>query len=133
MSVFYIALIHKDPDSDYGVSFPDFPGCITAGATLGEAQALAQEALALHVEGMLEDGDTLPPPSSLETVMADAENKEGVAILVPAPAGSMRAIRVNITLPEDLLQAIDRHASGQGLSRSGFLASAAKQALRKTG
>jgi predicted RNase H-like HicB family nuclease len=43
----YIALIHKDPDSDFGVSFPDFPGCVTADATLEEARALAAEALAL--------------------------------------------------------------------------------------
>jgi predicted RNase H-like HicB family nuclease len=44
----YVALIHKDPDSDYGVSFPDLPGCVSAGSTLDEAIALAHEALALH-------------------------------------------------------------------------------------
>ena len=37
----YVAIIPKDPDSDFGVSFPDFPGCITAGRTLDEAKALA--------------------------------------------------------------------------------------------
>jgi len=41
----YIAIIHKDPDSDFGVSFPDFPGCITAGRTLDEAKEMAREAL----------------------------------------------------------------------------------------
>jgi predicted RNase H-like HicB family nuclease len=60
----YIALIHKDADSDYGVSFPDFPGCITAGATLDEARAMAAEALAMHIEGLGEDGEAIPEPSS---------------------------------------------------------------------
>jgi len=80
----YIAIIHKDADSDFGVSFPDFPGCITAGATLDEARAFAEEALALHVEGMIEDGEAIPEPSSFEAVMADPANRDGVAILVEA-------------------------------------------------
>ena len=133
MTLSYIALIHKEDDSDFGVSFPDFPGCISAGGTLEEARAMAEEALALHIEGMIEDGLELPAASSLDAIMAEPENRGGVAILVPAPAGSARAVRVNITLPEDLLSAIDRHAAHAGLSRSGFLASAAKQALRKAG
>ena len=45
---YYIALIHKDADSDFGVSFPDLPGCITAGRTLDEARLMADEALAVH-------------------------------------------------------------------------------------
>lgn len=45
----YIALIHKDANSDYGVSFPDFPGCISAGSTLEEARRMGAEALALHI------------------------------------------------------------------------------------
>jgi predicted RNase H-like HicB family nuclease len=53
----YIAYLHKDRDSDYGVSFPDFPGCITAGKTLDEASRMAAEALALHIQDMIEDGD----------------------------------------------------------------------------
>ena len=78
----YIALIHKDAESDYGVSFPDFPGVISAGTSLDDARAMAEEALALHVEGMVEDGDAVPEPSSLESVMADAINRDGVAIIV---------------------------------------------------
>src|ERR1035441_6271666 len=50
----YIAYLHKDKNSDFGVSFPDFPGCITAGSSLDEARAMAAEALALHVAGMRE-------------------------------------------------------------------------------
>jgi predicted RNase H-like HicB family nuclease len=58
----YIALIHKDADSDFGVSFPDLPGCVTAGATLDEARDMAEEALALHIEGLEQDGEAIPEP-----------------------------------------------------------------------
>jgi predicted RNase H-like HicB family nuclease len=78
----YIALIHKDAESDYGVSFPDLPGCVSAGSTLDEARAMAVEALALHVRGLAEDGQPIPEPSTLEEVMANVENQDGVAILV---------------------------------------------------
>ena len=126
----YIALIHKDAASDYGVSFPDLPGCISAGATLDEAHAMAAEALAFHLDGLIADGDAIPEPSSLEAIMSDPINRDGVAVLVDAPkATSAKSIRVNITLPEDVLEQIDRHAEAQGLSRSGFLARAAKRAL----
>ena len=54
----YIALIHKDADSDYGVSFPDLPGVISAGKTLDEAREMGAEALALHLEGLAADGET---------------------------------------------------------------------------
>ena len=94
----FIALIHKDADSDYGVSFPDLPGCITAGATLDEARAMAAEALALHLEGLAADGDPVPDPSSLQDIMSDAENRDGVAILVDPPKAAAKAIRLNITL-----------------------------------
>ena len=82
----YIALIHKDANSDYGVSFLDLPGVISAGRTLDEARAMAAEALAFHLEGLAEDGEAVPEPSTLEEIMAVAENKDGVAVLVDAPA-----------------------------------------------
>ncbi|WP_368415989.1 type II toxin-antitoxin system HicB family antitoxin [Falsiroseomonas sp.] len=125
----YIALIHKEPTSDYGVSFPDFPGCVTAGTTLDEARREAAEGLAMHIDGMIEDGEAIPEPSLLEDVMAERENREAVAFLVPAPARQVRAVRVNITLPEDVLADVDRFAGRQGLSRSSFLARAARRAM----
>lgn len=125
----FIALIHKDADSDYGVSFPDLPGCVTAGATLDEARDMAAEALALHLEGMAEDGEAAPEPSSLEEVMANPVNRDGVAVLVAAPAPAVKSVRINVTLPADVLEQIDRHAASEGFTRSGFLAHAAKKAL----
>ncbi|MEW6640062.1 MAG: type II toxin-antitoxin system HicB family antitoxin [Pseudomonadota bacterium] len=125
----YIALIHKDADSDYGVSFPDLPGCVTAGSTLDEARDMAAEALALHLEGLEEDGEAIPEPSSLESIMNDPDNRDGVAILVAAPAPIARAVRINITLPADLLEEVDRYAEREGFTRSGFLAQAARKAI----
>jgi predicted RNase H-like HicB family nuclease len=127
----YIALIHKDVDGDYGVSFPDFPGCISAGVTLDEARTGAEEALALHIEGMIEDDVPVPEPASLEDVMSDPENRDGVAILVKAPSWDQRSIRVNVTFPEDVLKQIDRFAKDSGSTRSGFLARAARHEIER--
>ena len=125
----YMALIHNDVGSDYGVSFPDFPGCITVGANLDEARGRAEEVLAFHVEGMIEDGAALPHPRGLEQVMADRENRDGVAILVPLEATAMRSVRVDVTIPEDVLDRIDRFAAERGMDRSGFLTQAARRAM----
>ena len=99
----YIGLIHKEAKSDYGVSFPDFPGVVTAGKDLDDARAMAEEALALHIDGLLEDGEAIPDASSLEEVMSDPDNKDGVAILVAARTDGVKCDRVNVTLPEDVL------------------------------
>lgn len=79
----YLAFIHKDPDSDYTVTFPDFPGCITASVTWDEARDMAREALPFHVEGILADGEQLPDPMSLEQALAtDPMGRDAVAFLV---------------------------------------------------
>lgn len=123
----YIALLRKDPRSDYGVDFPDFPGCITAGRTLEEARRMAEEALAFHVDGMRQDGEPIPPPSPMDTIMADRHNRNAVAFLVDLPAQSRRAIRINVSLPEDVIQSIDRVSA----NRSRFLADAARERLKR--
>jgi predicted RNase H-like HicB family nuclease len=121
----YIGLIRKDDGSDFGVDFPDFPGCVTAGATIEEARRLAEEALEMHVDGMAEDGEPLPTPSSLDAIMADPANADAVAFLVTLAEATDRAVRINITLPERLLRRIDARAR----NRSAFLVRAAEKAL----
>ena len=127
----YIALLRKDAGSDYSVDFPDFPGCVTAGTTMEEARVMAEEALAWHIETMLEGGDEIPAPSLLDEIMADPHNRDAVAFLVTVPAAKVKAVRVNITLPEDVLGQIDRYASDHGFTRSGFLVQAARRAMRE--
>lgn len=123
----YIALLRKSARSDYGVDFPDFPGCVTAGRSLEEARRMAAEALAFHVDGMREDGDPVPSPSPMDTIMADPHNRDALGFLVDLPAKSRRAVRINVSLPEDVLRSIDRVAA----NRSRFLAEAARERLRR--
>jgi predicted RNase H-like HicB family nuclease len=125
----YIGLIHKDADSDFGVSFPDLPGLVTAGTTLDEARDMAEEALAFHLEGMAEDGEPIPEPSSLEDIMSKPENRSGVAILVSMKDDLPKVVRVNVTLPGDVLEQIDKYAEAHGYTRSGLLAQAAKKLM----
>ena len=124
----YIALIRKEADSDFGVEFPDMPGCVTAGSTLDEAAAMAREALSLHLEGLVEEGEAVPEASSLEEVTILATSAGAVPILVSAPRLKSRAVRINITMNETLLAEIDE-AAGPG-ERSAFLAQAARSVLR---
>jgi predicted RNase H-like HicB family nuclease len=122
----YIALLRKEPASDFGVDFPDFPGCVTAGKTLEDARHMAAEALALHVEGMRDDGEAIPAPSSLDAVMDDPANRDAVAFLVDVAAKPIPSVRINVMLPQDLVAAIDRVTT----NRSRFLAEAAQANLR---
>ena len=89
----YIGLIHKDAGSHYGVSFPDFPGVITAGTTLDDARAMSEEALALHIEGMMEDGEAIPEPSAFEEVISNPDNLVGAVILIAMKNDLPKAIR----------------------------------------
>ena len=126
----YIAVVHKDPKSDFGVSFPDFPGCITAGTTIDEAKDMANDALSLHVKGLLEDGEDIPSPSKLEDIMENPDYSDSVAILVVSVSEAKpRSVRVNITVPEDMLRKIDNIAKQRGMSRSSFLVNAAQNAI----
>lgn len=122
---YYPALIRKETDSDFGVEFPDFPGCVTAAPTQEEAMDLASEALRFHVEGLIEDGETIPDPMPLETVLESAEARGAAAFLVRLSPPKSRAVRVNITIDESLLADIDAASRQQGTTRSGFLSKAA--------
>jgi predicted RNase H-like HicB family nuclease len=125
----YIGLIHKETESDFGVSFPDFPGVVTAGKSLDDARAMAEEALTFHIEGMVADGEAIPEPSTLEEVMACPDNRDSVVILVGVKTDTRKVVRVNVTFPEDVLERIDQFAEAHGYTRSGFLARAAKHAI----
>lgn len=128
----YIAYLHKDKSSDYGVSFPDFPGCVTAGSSLDEARAMAAEALAVHIAGMREDREEVPDPSTLDKLRDDPAMKGAIAFLV-SPTPSERVVRVNITIPESQLKQIDDMAEQAGLSRSAFLVQRALESAKTAG
>jgi predicted RNase H-like HicB family nuclease len=120
----YIAYLHKDKDSDFGVSFPDLPGCVTAGRTLEEARTMAAEALTLHLAGMVEDGEALPEASTLDRLVDDPNRKDAVAFLVEAELPE-KTVRINITAKESQIEAIDRLARRSGMTRSAYMVRAA--------
>ena len=125
----YIALLRKTRKSDYGIDFPDFPGCVTAGKSLDEARRLAVELLRFHVEGMIEDGEAIPSPSRFDAIMAERHDRDAVAFLVDVPDIASPCVRVNITLPEAELERIDDRVRESGTTRSAFLLAAARERL----
>ena len=122
----YIAVIHKDENSDYGVSFPDIPGCITTGSNLEEAKTMANEALNLHLNSMIEDGEDLPEPSDLDNLNLNDKFKDSIhAFLVidySPRAKKPELKRINITLDETLVEKADLLATQYHTSRSGLIA-----------
>jgi predicted RNase H-like HicB family nuclease len=122
----YIAYLHKDKNSDYGVSFPDFPGCITAGSSLEEARRMATRALALHIAGMQQDGAPIPQPSTLDDLRGDPAMSDAVAFLVEAKAPE-KTVRINITARESEIAEIDSRARAARLTRSAYIVRRALQ------
>ena len=58
----YLVSIDKDPNSDWGGSIPDLPGCVATGKTIDQTLRRIENAVALHIRGMREDGMTPPRP-----------------------------------------------------------------------
>ncbi len=122
----YPVVIHKDKNSDYGVTFPDIPGCFSIGTSIEEALAMAQEAAECHIEGMLLDSEPIPVPTSIESHRDNPDYKDGLWALVDIDISklSLKAKRVNITIPERLLNTVDNYARNHGETRSGLLSQA---------
>ena len=129
----YVAFIHKDRDSIYGVSFPDFPGCIAAEETPERAIQSATDALAMHVASMEADNEPVPEPRSIVAIQTDpdlADWREGATlILVPLVRDLGSTTRINVSLDLGLLEAIDGEARARKQTRSAFIASAVRKEL----
>jgi len=121
----YVAYLCKDADSDYGIEFPDLPGCVTAGRSVEEARAMAAEALAGHVAALQEEGMPVPPPRSMDGLLSDPDREGAVLLLIDLDPDLLKPERVNVTLPRSLIHRIDAVAD----NRSRFLAEAAERAL----
>lgn len=117
----------------YGVVVPDLPGCYSAGDTLEEAIANAREAILLHLESLLDDKQPLPTPTDLAVLRRRREHRGWTWALVDIDLSELgdKATRINITLPQRILRAVDAHARRRGETRSGFLARAAVDAMHK--
>jgi len=129
----YLVIIHKDPDSDFGVTIPDLPGCFSAGSTFEEAMDNAREAIECHVEGLLTDGEQPPLPGDTDEHMSNPDFAGGIAAFVEIDPRKLsgKAHRINVTIPENLLSLIDEFVEAQGESRSSFLSKAAIMLMRQ--
>jgi len=131
---FPIAIELGDARHAYGVIVPDLPGCFSAGDTMEEAIANAEEAILLHLEDDFAPGNARVPSVSTLADLRAREEYEGFAWgVVDVDLGklSTRSLRVNITVPERLLNTIDEYAERHGESRSAFLTRAALEAMAK--
>ena len=131
----YVALIDGKRGA-YGVVVPDLSGCTSAGKTTDQAYRNAIEAVRLWVEDAEADGEKLPRPRTLEALRADPEIAaalaEGAAItIVPVLRDAGRPAKANLSLDAGLLQAIDEAAQAHGLTRSAFIASAARDKIKE--
>lgn len=137
---------HNDGSGLYDVTFVDLPGCVSQGNNLEHALLMAQEALTLHISTMLEDGDPLPPPSTL----AEAQSKdqqEAQAEGYPTAPGTLyqliavtrqqkaekesAPVRLSISLKPVVLEQIDKMAEEMGLTRSGLIAVATRDYIQR--
>ncbi len=129
----YVAFLHDDDEPGFGVSFPDFPGCVSHGDTVDEALHRGAEALSFHAEGMTADGEPIPRPRSLHDINADeslAGWRDGATVaFVPLILDKGSPRRINVSLDFGLLRAIDEEAKRRGMTRSAFLSSAARNEI----
>jgi predicted RNase H-like HicB family nuclease len=125
-------VLHTDDEVRYGVTVPDLPGCFSAGDTFDEALESVREAIELHLEGVIEEGGDVPVPRAIAEHRANLDFADGVwaAVDVDVSRYEGKAEKINITLPRRLLVKIDDYAKAHGSTRSGFLAEAARAAMR---
>jgi predicted RNase H-like HicB family nuclease len=84
----YIGIIHKDAESDFGISFPDFPGCVSAGRTLEETTAMGREALEGHVAVMRDAGEAIPEASTLDALGSRLAEDGGTPVFIRETGGN---------------------------------------------
>jgi predicted RNase H-like HicB family nuclease len=129
----YVALVDGSPGA-YGVVVPDLPGCTSGGKTIDDALRNAVEAVRLWAEDALADSEALPKAQDAETLRANPEitraiQEGAVLAYVPLILESGRPAKANLSLDAGLLSAIDEAAAARGLTRSAFLASAAREKI----
>ena len=129
----YVALVDGSAGA-YGVTVPDLPGCTSGGSTTDEALHNAVEAVRMWAEDAIADGEKLPQPRAAETLRADPEVAKSIAegavlAIVPLLLDAGRPAKANLSIDAGLLAAIDEAAKARGLTRSAFLASAAREKI----
>ncbi|ANV88894.1 type II toxin-antitoxin system HicB family antitoxin [Picosynechococcus sp. PCC 7117] len=116
----WTVMVHKDEGSSFGVTVPDLPGCFSAGNSLEEALEQAKEAIELHLEAMLEDGEAIPMPRKRSEYPGDTD---AIYALVEIDDRLVDGVteRINLTIPSWANSQIERYAKRTGNSKSGLM------------
>ena len=125
---YYFALIEKDQNSAYGISFPDLPGCFSAADRFEDIVPNAIEALELWAE----DADAMPEGRAIHAVGEEARAalRDGAFLMgIPLVRSEGKPVRVNVSIDRGVLAAIDEAAARRKLTRSAFLVEAARREL----
>ncbi len=118
----YPGVFHPNDDGSYTVIYPDLPGCISEGKSLGNAMHMAQSALTQWIEYLADDKQSIPKASSMSSV----EVGQGEFVnLVRADVKDNRAVRRTVSIPKWM----DDKAIETGLSLSRVLQDALKERL----
>ena len=123
----YVAVIDKDPESAYGVRFPEVPGCYSAADSFDNIVPNAIEALSLFFE----DGEPVPP-HGIEAVreqVAESIAEGAVLMMIPYVRDRKRVVRVNLSLEKGFLDTLDEAARMRGMTRSAFVQKAAAREI----
>lgn len=131
---YYLGVVESEPKSAFGIWFPDMPGCFPASDEFDDLPRIAAELLRQHVEALESNGRVVPDPRSLGEVLVDPKVVEAMArgattMMIPLLADPGRTVRINITMDRGLLDQIDEAANARGLTRSAFLAQAAREKI----
>lgn len=117
----YIAFFHTEDGPSVGVTFPDFPGCVSAGDDMDDARRMAEEALAFHIESIIEDGDELPEPSAMDDIAGQIEDPVHTVLVSISVADPRKRERINLSVTASELSRIDERARASGMNRSSFM------------
>lgn len=132
---FVAAIEPGDATHAFGVVVPDLPGCFSAGDTLDEALANACVAIEAWCESVIDAGGDIPAPGDLAAHRSNPAYAGWIWAVVSAPVERYYgpAQKLNITLPRRVLARVDDYTAAHGETRSGFLARAAMDVLRRAG
>ncbi len=135
MANYYVGIVDRGGEG-WGATFPDLPGCTSGGRTMAELFEMCIEAVGLWAEEARVAGDALPTPRTIDVLLEDPQVKATIEavgpvsfIQVPVLLDAGRAVRTNISLDAGLLEGIDAAAKRRGVTRSAFLASAAREKI----
>lgn len=129
----FVLALHTDDGKTFGVTVPDLPGCFSAGDSIDDAIENAIKAIDGHLSVMSDDGESIPVPHPIAEHQGNPDFASAIWAVAEVDVTKYegKAEKINITLPRRLLAQIDEYAHTHGASRSGFLADAARAAMRR--